>query len=94
MSLLTGIIEPLVETVRAEAQNMLSDVEEQARAAVQRITRTVRLVITECLLWFAAAALLFAGIIVFLTRFFPTDAVLIGTALLLAYAALLIRMIR
>ena len=94
MSMLASFIEPLVEAVRSEAKNMLSDVEEQARAAVRRITRTVRLVIAECLLWFSAVALLFTGSIIFLTRFWPTDVVLIGTALLLAYLAVIVRMLR
>ena len=94
MSLLDSILAPLVEAVRADAQNLFSDLEERARRAVDRLTRVVRLTLAEFALWFVAAGLLFTGIIVFLTRFFPVDAVLIGAALLLAYVAILIRMIR
>lgn len=94
MSLVDTILTPLVEVVRAEAQNLLSDIEEKARGAINRLTRAVRLTLAEFALWMVATGLLFSGILVFLTRFFPVDGVLVGAALLLAYVALMIRMIR
>ena len=94
MSLLESITAPIVEAVRAEAEHLFSGIEEKARRAVNRFTRIIRFTLAEFALWSVAAGLFFAGIIVFLTRFFPADAVLIGTAFLLSYVALLIRMLR
>ena len=94
MSLLDSILLPIVETVKLEARHILSDIEENARGALARLTRTVRFVLAEFALWLVAAGLLFAGILVFLMRFFPVDAVLIGAALLLGYFALMLRLLR
>lgn len=94
MKLLEGLFAPLIDTIRAEARHMLSELEENARRALERMMRAVKLTIAEVALWTFASVFLLAGIMVFLTRFFPTDAVLIGTALILSYLALLIRIAR
>jgi hypothetical protein len=94
MSLIDSILAPLIETVRAEAQDLLSGLEERAERAVRRLTRAVRLTFAEFALWLIATGLLFSGLLVLLTRFYPTDVVLIGAGIVLGYIALLIRMIR
>lgn len=94
MSLIDTLFGPLLDTIRAEARRMLSDLEADARRALDRIMRAVRYALAEVLLWLFAAVFLLAGVLVFLTRFFPVDAVLIGTAFLLSYIALLVRMMR
>lgn len=94
MSIVDALFGPILDMVRAEARRMLSELESDAQRAIDRIVRSVRYTFTEVLLWSFASVFLLAGVLIFLMRFFPADGVLIGTAVLMGYLALLVRMRR
>lgn len=94
MNLIESIFGPLLEAIKAEARSVLLGLEADAKRAIDRIMRAVRYALAEVTLWLFAGVFLLAGVLVFLMRFFPADAVLVGTAFLLSYVALLVRMMR
>jgi len=59
-----------------------------------RFKRRIYKSVFEMVFWILSVVLLFGGLSLFLSRFFPLDLVIIGFGLLSIYIALIVRMIK
>jgi hypothetical protein len=70
------------------------EVQKQIAAEMKRVQRRIMLKLYQALLFGVGMLLLLAGGIVFLSRYFPSDLVILGSGLIIIYVALMIGMIK
>ena len=71
---------------------LIRDLQKDITVSANRIRKRIIISIYESILFFLGGVLIISGIIVFLTKFFPTYAIILGSGLMMIYFAFMLKM--